>query len=82
MTIQAPTRIVHTEIYEGHPNPDPDGSPAIDTVDFLEEDGVTTMRMHVRMASKEDRDGLLASGMEVGTQVSYDRMEALLTTLD
>ena len=80
--IEAPTRIVHTEVFEGHPNPDPDGSPAIDTVDFIEQDGVTTMRLHVLMPSKADRDGLLASGMEQGMQTGYDRMEDVLTTLD
>jgi len=34
------------------------------------------------MPSKEHRDGLLASGMEVGMQQGYDRMEDLLPTLD
>jgi uncharacterized protein YndB with AHSA1/START domain len=79
--IQAPTRIVHTEVYEGLPG-NPDDAPAIDEVDFREEDGVTTLHMLVRMPSKEHRDGLLASGMETGMQIGYDRMEDLLTTLD
>ena len=79
--IQAPIRIVHSEVYEGLPEPDPDALAAIDTVDFLEQDGVTTMRIHVLMPSKEHRDGLLASGMETGMQIGYDRMEDLLATL-
>jgi uncharacterized protein YndB with AHSA1/START domain len=80
--IQAPVRIVHTEVYEGLPDPDPDASAAIDTVDFLEQDGVTTMRVHVLMPSKEHRDGLLASGMETGMQIGYDRMELLFAEID
>jgi uncharacterized protein YndB with AHSA1/START domain len=80
--IAAPTRVVHTEVYEGLPDPDPDASAAVDTVDFLEHDGVTTMRIHVQMPSKEHRDGLLESGMEGGMQVSYDRLEELLATID
>ena len=79
--LSAPLRIIHTEVYEGLPVEDPDAFPAIDTVDFLEAEGTTTLRMHVQMPSKEARDGLLASGMEVGTQASYDRMEDVLATL-
>ena len=79
--IAAPTRIVHTEVYEGLPG-DPDDFPAVDVVDFLEEDGVTTLHMLVKMPSKEHRDGLLASGMEVGMQQGYDRMEDLFATID
>jgi uncharacterized protein YndB with AHSA1/START domain len=79
--IAAPARIVHTEVYEGLPG-NPDDFPAIDEVDFLDADGVTTLRMLVKMPSKEHRDGLLASGMETGMQQGYDRMEDLLTTLD
>ena len=79
--IQAPTRIVHTEVYEGLPG-NPDDFPAIDEVDFVEEDGVTTLHMLVKMPSKEHRDGLLASGMETGMQQGYDRMEDLFATID
>ena len=38
--------------------------------------------MLVKMATKEHRDGLLASGMEVGMQQGYDRMEDLFATID
>ena len=79
--IQAPTRIVHTEVYEGLPG-NPDDFPAIDEVDFIEADGVTTLRMLVKMPSSEHRDGLLASGMETGLQQGYDRMEEILAALD
>ena len=80
--IDAPSRIVHTEVYEGLPVEDPDEHAAIDFVDFIEADGVTTLRVLSRMPSKEARDGLLASGMETGMQVSYDRMEQLFAEID
>jgi uncharacterized protein YndB with AHSA1/START domain len=79
--LSAPTRIVHTEVFEGLPVPDPDAFAAVDTVDFLEADGTTTLRILVHMPSKDARDGLLASGMETGMQHSYDRMEDVLATL-
>ena len=80
--IQAPTRIVHTEVYEGLPVEDPDAHAAIDFVDFIEVDGVTTMRLLSRMPSKEARDGVLESGMEKGMQIGYDRMELLFAEID
>ena len=40
------------------------------------------MRVHVLMPSKEHRDGLLASGMETGMQIGYDRMEELFAEID
>ena len=43
-----------------------------------EVDGVTTMTMLVQHPSQEHRDMLLASGMESGMQVSYDRLEDLV----
>jgi uncharacterized protein YndB with AHSA1/START domain len=43
-----------------------------------ESDGVTTMTLLVQHTSKEERDAVLASGMESGMQVSYDRLEDLV----
>ncbi len=74
--LQRPTRIVSTEAYEGIP--DPDGSATVNTVTLDEVDGVTTMRVLVQHPSHDDREAVLASGMERGMQVSYDRLEDLL----
>jgi hypothetical protein len=43
-----------------------------------EVDGVTTMSVLVQHSSREHRDGHLASGMETGMQISYDRLEDLV----
>jgi uncharacterized protein YndB with AHSA1/START domain len=74
--IDAPTRLVATEVYEGIPESDDSG--ALDTVTFDEIDGVTTMSILVQFAKQEYRDAMLESGMETGMQISYDRLEDVL----
>jgi len=74
--IDAPTRLVATEVYEGIPESDDSG--ALDTVTFDEIDGVTTMSILVQFAKQEYRDAMLESGMESGMQISYDRLEDVL----
>jgi uncharacterized protein YndB with AHSA1/START domain len=71
--IDAPHRLVSTEVYEGFPDA---GSLNIMTLD--EVNGVTTMSTLVQHETQEHRDMQLASGMESGMQVSYDRMEDLV----
>ena len=71
--IDGPHRLVSTEVFEGFPDA---GSLNIMTLD--EVDGVTTMSTLVQHETQEHRDMQLASGMESGMQVSYDRMEDLV----
>ncbi|MFN2506508.1 MAG: SRPBCC family protein [Acidimicrobiales bacterium] len=71
--IDAPHRLVSTEVYEGFP----DGA-SLNTTTLDEVDGVTTMTTLVEHTIQEHRDGQLASGMEGGMQVSYDRLEDLV----
>jgi uncharacterized protein YndB with AHSA1/START domain len=44
-------------------------------------DGGTLVRIESTFASKEDRDGMLQSGMEGGANETYDRLEELLATM-
>lgn len=74
--IVRPTRLVTTEAYEGIP--DADAHAALNILTLDEVDGVTTMSILVQHASHEDRDAVLASGMESGLQVSFDRLEDLV----
>jgi uncharacterized protein YndB with AHSA1/START domain len=76
LEIEAPHRYVSTEAFEGIP--DPDGNASTNTITLTEADGVTTMTVHVEHHSQEIRDAVLASGMEGGMQVSYDRLEDLV----
>jgi len=75
--LNGPHRMVWTEMYEGVPDPGPENYPVC-TATLDEVDGVTTMTLHVRHTSKEERDAVLATGMESGMQVSYDRLEDLV----
>lgn len=74
--IDRPHRLVNTEVYEGMP----DASALVSTT-LDEVDGVTTMRVLVQHSCKEHRDGHIESGMEVGMQISYNRIEDLLADL-
>ncbi len=71
--IGAPHRIVSTEIFEGFPD-----AGSVNTVTLDEVDGVTTMSTLVQHELPEHRDGQLASGMEGGMQISFDRLEDLV----
>lgn len=73
--IDAPGRVVTTEVYEGFP--DPDGA-ALNIVTLEEVDGITTMTVLVQHTCPEHRDAHLASGMEGGMQISYNRLEDLI----
>lgn len=73
-TIDAPRRIVSTEVFEGFPD-----AAALDTIVFDERDGVTTMTINVLHETREHRDGHIASGMEDGMQVSMNRLEDVVS---
>lgn len=70
-------RIVCTEAYEGAP----EGDPALCTYTLTEDGGRTTLSLLTEMGSKEDRDALLASGMEAGVQAGYDILEEIAISL-
>ena len=69
-------RIVTTEVYEAMP----DGE-ALDTVTFAESGGRTVLSILMDLGSKEGRDLVLESGMEVGMQEQMDMLEELAITL-
>jgi uncharacterized protein YndB with AHSA1/START domain len=72
-------RIVNTEVYEGVPNGDDD--PAVVTNVFTEVDGRTTLTMITEVSSREVRDLIIGSGMEVGMQESLDALEQVAVSL-
>ena len=69
-------RIVTTEVYE----PVPDAE-AVDTVEFSEVDGRTTITMVVQHQRKEFRDMHVESGMEDGLQDALDLLEQVAQSL-
>ena len=75
--IVPPKRLVYTFNYEGAP-----GHEAVETVTFEEaEGGKTRMTDHMLFETREERDGMLNSGMEEGAAETIDRLAELLREL-
>lgn len=68
-TIEPPTTIAQTFEWEGLP-----GHISLDTLTLEERDGRTIATTVSLYDSKEDRDGMLQSGMEEGATETYDRL--------
>jgi uncharacterized protein YndB with AHSA1/START domain len=73
--IVPPERVVQTFEYEGMP-----GHIVVESMTLEELGGKTRVTTISLFDSREDRDGMLSSGMEVGANESWDRLEELLTT--
>jgi uncharacterized protein YndB with AHSA1/START domain len=69
-------RIVTTEVYEGAP----DGE-ALNIITFTELEGRTTLELVMRLASMEDRDMVIGTGMEAGMQEAMDLLEQVAISL-
>lgn len=69
-------RMVHTEVMLLG-NGQPIGS-QVETHEFEEKGGVTTMRITQVYASKEARDGAVASGADQGMEAGFKQLDALL----
>lgn len=72
-------RIVATEVYEMPEAPESEG--AVNTVTFTEVDGRTTLAVLMQLATKEDRDMVINSGMEGGMQEGMDLLEQVAISL-
>ena len=74
--IVPPERIVQT--FEWEPMA---GHISVETAEFTEHDGRTLLTTRSVFASKEDRDGMIQSGMEDGLRETHDRLAALLAEI-
>ena len=84
-------RIVSTEVFEGapdgdagaatYPDAEADADAPVTTVTFTEVDGRTTLTLLMQLASKEDRDAIINSGMEAGMQEGMDLLERVAISL-
>jgi uncharacterized protein YndB with AHSA1/START domain len=74
--ITRPARITWTFEYEGMP-----GHVSVETLTLTEESGRTTLNVVSVFDSKEDRDGMLNSGMESGASETWDRLAEYVQTL-
>jgi uncharacterized protein YndB with AHSA1/START domain len=71
--VTAPERIVQTFEWEGMP-----GHVLVETIEFEDLGDRTKIRTNSLFHMTEERDGMLASGMEGGLNELYDRLEELL----
>lgn len=72
----SPDGIVHTFEFEGMP-----GHVSLETLTFEERGGKTLLRQNTVFQSVEDRDGMIASGMEQGVNDSMERLDELFARL-
>jgi len=77
--IDAPDRLVNTEVFEGIP--DAEEHAGLVTVTLTEKDGRTFMEMLCAYRDQADRDAVVASGMESGLQHSLDYLEKVAADL-
>jgi len=84
--IEPPSKVVHTERMRMGPGSgmgcaqgnDEELGELLATMELMEAGGRTTMKMTLEFASKEARDGALASGMEHGMEAGYKQLDAML----
>jgi uncharacterized protein YndB with AHSA1/START domain len=74
--IQAPELIVYTLEHEGAP-----GRVCVETLEFTEEGGATTVTGITRFDTQEERDGMVSAGMQDGARQSYRVLAAYLARL-
>jgi uncharacterized protein YndB with AHSA1/START domain len=75
--IDAPARLVANEMFDD----DWTGGETTVTQVFDERSGRTTLTLTVLYASKQARDGAIATGMTSGLDAGYDRLEKLAKSL-
>jgi uncharacterized protein YndB with AHSA1/START domain len=74
--VTPPERLVYTFEWEGMP-----GHVLVETVTFEDLGGSTKVRATSLFHTHEERDGMLASGMESGQNESHDRLAELLAKM-
>ncbi|HST65896.1 MAG TPA: SRPBCC family protein [Mycobacteriales bacterium] len=74
--VDAPGRLVNTEIYEGAP----DGVGVVTTT-LTEMDGRTLLSQLCDYGTRQVRDAVIDSGMETGMQSSFDELEKVAVSL-
>ena len=71
--------VVQTEVFEMPGLTEDDAT--INTMDLVEHDGSTTMRVLIECTNAEQREAVVASGMEAGLQDAYDLLEEVAISL-
>ena len=74
--IDKPSRLVHTEEFEGNPD-----HQSVETKEFTEKAGRTTFTQVTAYTSREARDAVLQGAMDGGMDATFDRLDELLTSI-
>ncbi|MFD9893882.1 SRPBCC family protein [Amycolatopsis sp. NPDC059027] len=69
-------RIVTTEVPEAA-----DAVTRLTTITFTEADGRTTLTYHVSAGNREERDAIIASGLEIGLREQLEVLEKVIAEL-
>lgn len=77
--VDAPAKLVHTEVYDPGDVGGDMGGEALITVTFAEQGGTTTVTTTIDYGSNEARDAALSTGMTDGMEASYGNLDELLT---
>jgi uncharacterized protein YndB with AHSA1/START domain len=75
-SVEAPSRMVQTNEFEGAP-----GHVGLETGTLTEKDGKTVFESIALFGSVEDRDANVAQGMEAGARETYQRLEEVIASL-
>lgn len=75
--VKAPSRLAHEEFYDpGDTGGDmPADESCLVSLDLSEASGVTTLVCTMKFASKQSRDGAVATGMTNGMEMGYARLD-------
>ena len=71
--------VVQTEVFEMPGLTDDDAT--VNTMDLVEHDGSTKMTVLIQCTNAEQREAIVASGMEAGLQDAYDLLEEVAISL-
>lgn len=71
----APEKLVYSFLFGDMPEGD-----GFAEITLVENDGVTELRDRSVFTSKEERDALIATGMEEGARVTYERLAQLIAS--
>jgi uncharacterized protein YndB with AHSA1/START domain len=72
-------RVVTTEVFEGAPDPENNGT--VNTMTLEESNGRTTMTVLIECPNEFVRNAIVESGMEAGLQDAYDLLEEVAISL-
>jgi uncharacterized protein YndB with AHSA1/START domain len=84
--VNSPSKLVHEEYFDPGDVGGPDdiggampvGDPCIVSLEFSEQDGVTTLVCSMTFVSKAGRDNAVSTGMTDGMEYSYGRLDNVL----